>query len=179
MSAVEVLAALSDPARLAMLGRIAQAGDAGCELSAATGPGVSPRDARKQVARLTAAGLVDTDGPRLVARMDRIRSAAAELEPDEDGAAADSPARVRALFRRGRIVEIPRAPELRLSLLRHLAGRFEHGRRYTEPEVNAVLHEVHDDHVALRRHLVDARLLERDDDGATYWRAEDAAPERA
>jgi hypothetical protein len=170
VSAVEVLAALSDPARLAMLGRIAEAGAAGCELSAAAGPGASPRDARKQVARLTAAGLVAADGPRLVARMDRIRDALAEVEPEGQGAAADSPERVRALFRRGRLVEIPRAPELRLSLLRHLAGRFERDRRYTEPEVNAVLHEAHDDHVALRRYLVDARLLERSDDGAVYWR---------
>ena len=89
--------------------------------------GASPRDARKQVARLTAAGLVAADGPRLVARVDAIRAALAELEPEEGDEAA-SPARVRALFRRGRIVEIPRAPELRASLLRHLAERFV-GRR--------------------------------------------------
>ena len=119
MSALAVLSALSDPGRLAMLGRIAAAGTAGCE------------------------------------------------EGDE----AASPARVRALFRRGRIVEIPRAPELRTSLLRHLAERFVVGETYTEPAINAVLHEVHDDHVALRRYLVDAGLLERTDDGAAYRRA--------
>jgi len=78
---------------------------------------------------------------------------------------------VRALFRRGRLVEIPRAPELRLQLLRHGAERFEAGRTYREPEVNELLREVHDDHAALRRYLVDAGLLGRDDDGATYWRA--------
>jgi hypothetical protein len=84
---------------------------------------------------------------------------------------------VRALFRRGRIVAIPRTPELRLSLLRHLAGRFERGRTYREPEVNAVLHEAHDDHVALRRYLVDEGLLVRSADGATYRRAGDAGPD--
>jgi hypothetical protein len=78
---------------------------------------------------------------------------------------------VRALFSRGRLVEIPRAPELRLELLRHVAERFEPGRTYREPEVNALLREVHDDHAALRRYLVDAGLLHRDDDGASYWRA--------
>ena len=77
---------------------------------------------------------------------------------------------MRALFRRGRLVEIPRAPELRLELLRHVAERFEPGRTYREPEVNALLRGVHDDHAAMRRHLVDAGLLGRDDDGATYWR---------
>jgi hypothetical protein len=173
VSAVDVLAALCDPARLAMLGRIADAGAAGCELGAAAGPGPSPRDARKQVARLSAAGLIEADGTRLVARLDRIRAALDEVAPGE-GAEAAGPARVRALFRRGRLVEIPRAPDLRLALLRHLAERFEPGRRYREPEVNALLREAHDDHAALRRSLVDAGLLGRDDDGATYWRVDDA-----
>ena len=84
---------------------------------------------------------------------------------------------MRALFRRGRIVAIPRTPELRLSLLRHLAGRFEPGRTYREPEVNAVLREVHDDHAALRRYLVDEGLLVRSDDGASYRRAGDTGPD--
>jgi len=177
VSAAEVLAALSDPARLAMLGRIAAAGAAGCDLDAAAA-GAPPRDARRQIARLTAAGLVTSDGARLVARIDAIRAALEEVAPagDEGGAAA-ADARVRALFRRGRIVAIPRTPELRLSLLRHLAGRFERGRTYREPEVNAVLHEAHDDHVALRRYLVDEGLLVRSADGATYRRAGDAGPD--
>ena len=175
MSAAEVLAALSDPARLAMLGRIAAAGAAGCDLDAAAA-GAPPRAARRQIARLTAAGLVASDGARLVARIDAIRAALEEVAPAwDEGGAAD--ARVRALFRRGRIVAIPRTPELRLSLLRHLAGRFERGRTYREPEVNAVLHEAHDDHVALRRYLVDEGLLVRSDDGASYRRAGDTGPD--
>ena len=175
MSAAEVLAALADPARLAMLGRIAAAGPGGCDLDAAAA-GAPPRDARRQIARLTAAGLVASDGARLVARIDAIRAALEEVAPaGDEGGAAD--ARVRALFRRGRIVAIPRTPELRLSLLRHLAGRFEPGRTYREPEVNAVLREVHDDHAALRRYLVDEGLLVRSADGATYRWAGDAGPD--
>jgi hypothetical protein len=69
MGAVEILSALCDPARLAMLGRIAETGAAGCDLDAAAGPGASPRDARRQVARLTAAGLVE--GRRPAARRAR------------------------------------------------------------------------------------------------------------
>jgi len=175
VSAAEVLAALADPARLAMLGRIAAAGPGGCDLDAAAA-GAAPRDARRQLARLTAAGLVASDGSRLVARIDRIRAALEEVAPaGDEGEAAD--ARVRALFRRGRIVAIPRTPELRLSLLRHLAGRFEPGRTYREPEVNAVLREAHDDHAALRRYLVDEGLLVRSDDGASYRRAGDTGPD--
>ena len=177
MSAAEVLAALADPARLAMLGRIAAAGPGGCDLDAAAA-GAAPRDARRQLARLTAAGLVASDGSRLVARIDPIRAALEEVAPAGDqGKAAAADARVRALFRRGRIVAIPRTPELRLSLLRHLAGRFEPGRTYREPEVNAVLREAHDDHAALRRYLVDEGLLVRSDDGASYRRAGDTGPD--
>jgi hypothetical protein len=166
VGAVEVLQALSDPARLRLLARIADAGEAGCGLEAAAAG--DPRAARKQVARLSAAGLVEARGGAFVARLDRIRDAVDELAgADED----DGPARVRALFSRGRLVEIPRAPELRLELLRHVAERFEPGRTYREPEVNALLREVHDDHAALRRYLVDARLLVRDDAGASYRRA--------
>jgi hypothetical protein len=168
VGAVEVLQALSDPARLRLLARIADAGEAGCALDAAAG---DPRAARKQIARLSAAGLVESRGGAFVARLDRIRDAVDELAGADDDAAAARPARVRALFRRGRLVEIPRAPELRLQLLRHVAERFEAGRTYREPEVNALLREVHDEHAALRRYLVDAGLLGRDDDGATYWRA--------
>jgi hypothetical protein len=169
VGAVEVLQALSDPARLRLLARIADAGEAGCALDAAAG---DPRAARKQVARLSAAGLVESRGGAFVARLDRIRDAVDELAgADEDDLADGRPARVRALFSRGRLVEIPRAPDLRLELLGHVAERFEPGRTYREPEVNALLREVHDDHAALRRYLVDARLLGRDDDGATYWRA--------
>jgi hypothetical protein len=164
VGAVEVLQALSDPARLSLLARIVEAGEAGCALESA---GNDPRAARKQVARLSAAGLVESRGGAFVARLDRIRDAVDELAGADE---ADGPARVRALFSRGRLVEITRAPELRLELLRHVAERFEPGRTYREPEVNALLREVHDDHAALRRYLVDARLLGRDDDGASYWR---------
>jgi hypothetical protein len=173
VGAVEVLRALSDPARLSLLARIADAGEAGCSLeAAAAGAGsAAAKSARKQVGQLTAAGLVESRESALVARLDRIRDALDELAgADEDDAAA-GPRRVRALFSRGRLVEIPRAPELRLELLRHLVERFEPGRSYREAQVNAVLREVHDDHAALRRYLVDARLLARSDDGATYRRA--------
>jgi hypothetical protein len=172
VGAVEVLQALSDPARLALLARIAEAGDAGCPLEAAAR---DPRSARKQVARLSAAGLVEARGGAFVARLDRIRAAVDELAGDDGGGggggAAGGPARVRALFSRGRLVEIPRASELRMELLRFLAERFEPGRAYAEPEVNALLREVHDDHAALRRYLVDAGLLVRDDAGRSYRRA--------
>jgi hypothetical protein len=151
VSAVEVLQALSDPARLRLLARIAEAGEAGCPIEDAAS---DPRAARKQVARLSAAGLVEPRGAVLVARLDRIRDAVDELAAGRPSSA-----------------EIPRAPERRLAFLREVAERFEPGRTYTEPEVNDVLRAVHEDHVALRRYMVDAGLLLRDDAGSSYSRA--------
>lgn len=46
-------------------------------------------------------------------------------------------------------------------ILEYVAGLFDSGRRYAEVEVNELLNTLHDDHAALRRHLVDERLLER------------------
>jgi hypothetical protein len=151
VGAVEVLQALSDPARLRLLARIAEAGESGCALEDAA---TDPRAARKQVARLSAAGLVEPRGAVLVARLDRIRDAVDELAAGRPSSA-----------------EIPRAPERRLAFLREVADRFDADRTYTEPEVNDVLRAVHEDHVALRRYMVDAGLLLRDDAGSSYSRA--------
>jgi hypothetical protein len=151
MGAFEVLQALSDPARLRLLVRIADAGEDGCALKDAAR---DPRAARKQVARLSAAGLVEPRGSVFVARLERIREAVDELADTQP-----------------RWVDIPRAPERRLAFLRDVAERFEPGRDYSEPEVNTTLREVNDDHVALRRYMVDAGLLVRDDAGTAYRRA--------
>jgi hypothetical protein len=54
-------------------------------------------------------------------------------------------------------------------VLDFLAGRFEPGRVYAEPDVNAALAAVHPDHAALRRYMVDEGFLERRD--GFYWRS--------
>jgi hypothetical protein len=41
---------------------------------------------------------------------------------------------------------------------------------YTEKEVNTILHRFHVDTAALRRYLVDYRLMAREGDGSKYWR---------
>ncbi len=53
-------------------------------------------------------------------------------------------------------------------ILEHLATAFEPGVRYPEREVDAILRSWHPDHAALRRYLVDERLMARD--GGVYWR---------
>ena len=80
----------------------------------------------------------------------------------------DVPSVLRAFVRDGRITSIPAQHSKRLVLLDMLSQQFEPGRRYSEPEVNAVLLRWHDDHAALRRYLVDDGFLDRD--AGQYWR---------
>ncbi|WP_353952893.1 DUF2087 domain-containing protein [Knoellia sp. S7-12] len=69
----------------------------------------------------------------------------------------------------GRLSSIPTKLTKRLVILDHIAQSFEPGIRYTEAEVNDVMHQFHPDHAALRRYLVENELLERD--AGVYWRA--------
>ncbi|MFD6425516.1 DUF2087 domain-containing protein [Streptomyces sp. NPDC060198] len=80
------------------------------------------------------------------------------------------------LFSHGRLKSVPRKAARRGPLLAHLAETlFQPGRDYTEREVNDALLTVHDDAAALRRYLVEARLLTRTRDGSAYRRAREGS----
>jgi len=68
--------------------------------------------------------------------------------------------------------QLPRKENQRLTFLEQIAGRFHAGQTYTEKEVNAILAAVVQDHVTVRRYLVDDGFLERLPDGSQYWRPE-------
>lgn len=69
----------------------------------------------------------------------------------------------------GRLSSIPTKLTKRLVILDHIAQSFEPGVRYTEAEVNEVMHRFHTDHAALRRYLVENEFLDRS--AGMYWRA--------
>ncbi|HET7902160.1 MAG TPA: DUF2087 domain-containing protein [Candidatus Nanopelagicales bacterium] len=75
---------------------------------------------------------------------------------------------LRAFVRDGRITSMPARWSRKLVLLDVIAQSFEPGRAYTEAEVNDVLTRWHDDYAALRRYLVDADYLGREN--GFYWR---------
>jgi hypothetical protein len=58
----------------------------------------------------------------------------------------------------------------RTAQLEQAIAHFEPERRYTEPEVNEVLSQLFDDHVFVRRLLVDWGFFDRTADGSNYWR---------
>ena len=70
----------------------------------------------------------------------------------------------------GPLATFPTREKRRLILLKEIANRFAPERRYSEQEVNAILGAVYEDHVLLRRLLIDYSLLARRPDGSEYWR---------
>jgi hypothetical protein len=92
-----------------------------------------------------------------------------------DAPFSDLPAQLRPYVRDGRITVLPARRAVRLLLLDEVAQAFEPGRRYDEAAVNEVLKALYDDHVTLRRYLVDEDLMSRTPDG-TYWRSGGTVP---
>jgi hypothetical protein len=185
-----LLALLAEPDRLKALAAVA--------LGAQTLPqvaqraGLEPKAAARALSRLVAGGLLEGDGGKgYRVRADVLRTAA--IPPDTDGSEAsgrpstDSDRRapvgpeaevLRRFVHNGRLLAMPAAHGKRRVVLDHLAGLFEPGRRYPEPEVNELLGRYHPDYAMLRRYLVDDGFLDRADEPApsgsrsvkVYWR---------
>jgi hypothetical protein len=126
---------------------------------------------KDQVARalghLLSAGVVvqDESGLHVDATVfsDAARTVSApRMKPDLSDATPEQVAVLRNFVAGdGRVAALPARAAKRKLVLEYVATRFEPKRGYGEREVDAVLEEVHDDYVALRRYLVDEKLLER------------------
>jgi hypothetical protein len=75
---------------------------------------------------------------------------------------------LQAFFKHGRLVSIPAQLKKRQVVLEKIAEVFEPEVKYTEREVNFALLDFHEDVAALRRGLVDAGLMEREE--GLYWK---------
>jgi hypothetical protein len=69
----------------------------------------------------------------------------------------------------GKLKALPVQEKKLLVVLRHLVQAFEPGERYSEKQVNEILRRYHIDTAALRRYMVDNKLLQRSE--GIYWRA--------
>jgi hypothetical protein len=118
---------------------------------------------QKVLPRLVSAGLVEQrDG--LHVSLDALRSAARERPPrrrELPDATAEQQRVLRNFVEGGRLSRLPARQGQRRIVLEYVAGRFEPERQYPEAEVNELLKALHDDHVSLRRYLVDEGLLRR------------------
>jgi len=70
----------------------------------------------------------------------------------------------------GPLTTYPSREKRRLMVLRQLAARFSPDRAYNEKEVNAILSAAYEDHVLVRRELIDYGFLSRRPDGSEYRR---------
>src|SRR5215469_10256597 len=68
----------------------------------------------------------------------------------------------------GALTTIPASRRKRRIVLAWLAGQFEEGRRYREPEVNEILQRRHWDCATLRRELIGYGMMARE--AGVYWR---------
>jgi hypothetical protein len=157
--------ALADPARLRILGLLAERPLAGHEL--ADRLDLTPPTISHHMRRLVAARLVDVvpDAQSRIysLRTDAIREISTSVlnqraapESEEENAV------LRAFFDGPRLRQIPASRKKRVVVLRRLLERFAPGRDYTEAEVNEMLREAHDDVATLRRELVDYGFMARD-----------------
>jgi predicted transcriptional regulator len=171
----EILRALADPERLAVAGALARRPQTVAELSAEVGLPV--RRVRRHLNRLAGAGVARVDRDRRTYHLlpETLRDAAREVGPPREAGLAlgavfeEEESVLRHYFRGGRLREIPAKQSKRRIVLERLALEFEVGVRYREQEVNEILQRFHNDHAALRRHLVDEDLLSRG--GGEYWRS--------
>jgi hypothetical protein len=72
----------------------------------------------------------------------------------------------------GRLREIPLQEKKLQAILRHVVQVFEPGVRYNEKQVNEMMKRFHPDSAMLRRSLVDFKMIEREQNGSSYWRPE-------
>jgi hypothetical protein len=181
----EALTLLLDPNRLAVAGSLVH--DTLTSEEVAERTGTDHRSVLEAIGQLRRVGLVDVidvdtavaadapgtaepgpDGYRLVvAELRRLASDLADVDVAMDsyigfGMTDDEVAVLERFFSGRTLVEIPSSRVKRLVVLERLAQEFDLGRRYGEAEVNDVLRPFHLDVAALRRHLVDEHLLDRD-----------------
>jgi biotin operon repressor len=184
---VQFFKALADETRLKIVGLLARESLTGEQLAAMLD--VKAATVSHHLAKLAEAGLVDVEGQRgrekpYRLRLDAIHHMAQRLLAQEtlpqipraaDGVDVEAFDRkvVRDFTRRdGSLKEIPAQQKKLQAVLRHIVRAFEPGRAYTEKHVNLKLARFHADSASLRRYLISYKLLQRDADGARYWRPE-------
>ena len=186
---VGVFKALADPARLRILGAVAERPLTGKDLSERLG--LTPPTISHHMSRLVEAGLVAVrpDAQRRVYALDEAtlrglgrevgaagRAAGGEVDA-RDGAPLDRERAkvVRDFFDGPRLKAIPAQRKKRVIVLQHLVERFGPDRDYPEKEVNALLREAHEDVATLRRELVDYGFMTR---GGGIYRVARSLPGR-
>ncbi len=68
----------------------------------------------------------------------------------------------------GTLIRIPVRPAKKIAVLRHIAAGLQLGEKYSEKEINELIFKFHSDTAAIRRHMIEYGILDRDKT-STYW----------
>lgn len=69
-----------------------------------------------------------------------------------------------------KLLHFPVKEKKKLVILKRIIDEFEPERKYTEKEVNAILRNIFEDYVTIRRYLIEYGFMDRTNDCAEYWR---------
>ena len=79
------------------------------------------------------------------------------------------PEQINQFFRPdGTLIRIPVKASKKIAVLTHIAKNLSPDTKYPEKELNDVIAKFHDDTAAIRRHMIEYGILERDA-GSVYW----------
>ena len=68
----------------------------------------------------------------------------------------------------GTLISIPVKPAKKIAVLHRIAQDLSPATKYPEKELNAIIAKYHDDTAAIRRHMIEYGILERDGE-SVYW----------
>ncbi|MGW7684831.1 DUF2087 domain-containing protein [Kribbella sp. NPDC054772] len=162
MNADQLCGLLAEPSRLRTYSAIVLGATTPEQVAGSTG--LPAPVVVKALQRLTKGGLIEASRDGFSADEGAFKDAVRESRPEWVPLDPD-PARdavLKGFIRDGRLTHFPTFPEKLRIVLEYVVQGFEVGRDYPEPEVNEILNRWHPDHAALRRELVDARLLQRE-----------------
>ncbi|MEN8042057.1 MAG: GNAT family N-acetyltransferase [Actinomycetota bacterium] len=168
---LDVLSAVLDPVRLAVLG--ASVRGAVSIPMLAEELEVRPKEIARAVGDLRAVGLLSADGElnddALVDVGRGLPKAHPDLGEPIEGPWTETEAAIIGRFFSGvRLIEIPTSHRKRRLVLEKIAQEFEPGERYAERDVNFRIQLIHADYAAIRRYMVEEGFMDRAD--GAYWR---------
>lgn len=70
-------------------------------------------------------------------------------------------------FKYGKLTQLPMQRKKREIVLAEIAKSFENGKKYSEKEVNEIIHNFHEDHCTVRREMIACGIMAREKE--TYW----------
>lgn len=168
---LDVLRAVLDPVRLAVLGAAVD-GEVSID-DFAKRLDLRRKEVAKAIGDLRAIGVLDDDCRLATEALASLgRSLPHEYqglgEPVEGPWTEDEAIILGRFFAGDRLVEIPKSASKRRLVLEKVVREFEPGERYAERDVNFRIQLIHADYAAIRRYMVDEGLMDRAD--GAYWR---------